>query len=69
MASTFLAVRIGDDGVVRLGDQVLIGDPGTWVVLDPVFNRRDNWPDDRFRETFEPLDEQAKDYLARVWNG
>jgi hypothetical protein len=59
------AVQIGQDGYVQLGRRQLVGDAGHWVVID-ARGKQTVLTNPEFRATFEPVDEEAEQYLKRA---
>lgn len=56
------AVRVGADGRVAIDGRDLVGDAGTWLVVDWL-GAVTTWVDVEFRRHFEPMDDDARDYL------
>jgi hypothetical protein len=65
LASEVEAIQIGEDGVVEIKGNQLLGDANTWVIIDGE-GIQTIWSDTDFRNKFVPADENAQKYLRRM---
>jgi hypothetical protein len=62
LSKDVLAAQIGPDCSIMIDNEILYGDPGTWIVIDELWERS-LWSDRDFRQSFSPADADAQDYF------
>ena len=65
LSTVVKAARIDTSGAVTLDGHTLIGDAGTWIVVD-AHGVQSTWTNEAFRKNFEPANKDAEAYLNSV---